>query len=195
MKIVNLITLLFLTAIITNNAYAKDIAKGTIELSGDSSFSISSSESTQQGVSGSEDTDTRTLNLSALYYVAPNVGVGILWFNANEETNDGIDKDEISINSLGPTVGYNMSIDAASSFQFFAGLLLIGDYEAQSNGFTISEGDVSGHVFGATYKKFITESVSFNAGFSMSTIEIEEDGGSDVETDSTDLDFGLSVYF
>ena len=46
--------------IITNNVYAKNLAKGTIEVSGDSSFSISSSESTQQGISGSEDTDSRT---------------------------------------------------------------------------------------------------------------------------------------
>lgn len=195
MNIIRLIPIFLLSIFVVNNAYSKEIPKGTVEVSGDSSFSIGSSEAKQDGVSGSEDTDTLLLSVTATYYVAPNVGVGMFWSKEDEEVDDGINSASSNINIIGPVVGYNVSIDPNSSLAFFAGIVLIGDYEREVNGFTTSEGDISGHVLGADFKHFVADSVSVNVGFAISSLTIEEDGGSDVDIDSTDLSVGLSVYF
>lgn len=194
MRIIRGIVLVFLATAFINVAYSKDIAQGTIEIGGDSSLSISSTDSKYSG-GGSDDIDIRTIDLSALYYVSPNVGVGVLWNNLSAEVNDGFTKDEYSQNVFGPIVGYNMSIDPTTSFQFYAGIILFGSFEDKTNGFTNYEGDTSGHILGLTFKKFLTDSVSFNAGFSMLSLENDYDGGGSSDDDTTNLDAGLSVYF
>ena len=187
--------MLFLSFFIASQVHAKEISKGTVELSGASTFFISSSETTVSGMSGSVDEDTLLLSLSAIYYVAPNVGVGVFWAMQNSEYDDGTNSAAYNNNTIGPIVAYNVSIDPSSGFGFFAGFILIGDYERETNGFTTSEGDLSGHVLGVDFKHFVTESVSVNVGIELYSIEEEEDGGSSVETDSTDIGIGLSVYF
>ena len=195
MKTIRLIATFFVVFAGMNNVYAKDISQGTIEIGGDSTLSISSSKSTVKGFSGSEDSDDVSLSLIALYYVAPNVGVGVFWNNEQSKTDDGFNSFKFNANILGPMAGYNMSIGATSSIRFFAGIILLGDYESKSDGTTLSKGDLSGHVLGAELKNFLTESVSVNVGINIATIEDDEDGGNKTETDSTDLTLGLSVYF
>lgn len=195
MKITNLIPLFFLSIFVVNNAYSKEIAKGTVEVSGDSSFSISSSEAKQSGVSGSDDTDTLSLSATAVYYVAPNVAVGLLWSMEDQDEDSGVNSYSSNINIMGPLVGYNVSIAPESSIALYAGLVLIGDFESKTNGTTTSEGDVSGHIIGASFRQFVAESVSVNVGFAISSITLEEDGGTDLDIDTTDLSVGLSVYF
>jgi len=195
MSIVRGIIVCFFAVASMNTAYSKDISTGTVELSGDSSFSISSSKYTEQGISGSEDTDTVSLSLTALYYVSPNVGVGLFWSKEDQDIDDGFNSETIAINFMGPLAGYNVSVGPASSVMFYGGFVLIGDFESEVNGFTVASGDISGHIIGANFKHFLTDSVSVNVGLSMTHIEVDEDGGNKSESDGRDLSVGLSVYF
>lgn len=188
------LSFLLITVLGITNVSAKEIPQGTVEISGDSSFSLSSTEFKPQGGT-SEDSDSREISLTLLYYMSPNFGVGFFWENQYTETDDGADKFEDGFNILGPTIGYNLPIGPTSSFGLFAALVLVGDFESEFNGVTFSEGDISGFVFGGDFKNFLTDSVSINAGVSISTLEFEEDGGGEADVDSTDLDIGISVYF
>ena len=195
MKIIKLIPLVFLFIFFVQGAHSKEISKGTFEVSGDSSFSFGSSETKQDGFPGSEDTDSLSLSVTGAYYVAPNLGVGLLWTREDQDSNDGVNNFSFNLNILGPLVEYNLSIAPASSLVFLAGIVLIGDYESESNGFTTSKGDISGHILGVSFKQFIVDSVSIDFGIGLTSLTLEEDGGGDVDTDSTDFSIGLSVYF
>lgn len=194
MKISKLMALFVFGALAANSVSAKELAEGTVEVSGDSSLSLSSTKTDYSG-GGSEDTDIRTLSLTALYYVAPNIGVGIMWNNLSAENDDGFNTSKYTQNVLGPIAGYNASIDATSSFQLYAGFVLIGSFEDKTNGFTNYKGDTKGHILGVNYKKFLTDSVSFNAGFNLLSLTNDVDGGGSSDDDTRNLEFGLSVYF
>lgn len=56
---------------------AQNINTGTIEVNGDVSFGFGSQEKEING--NDTDTDVMGLSLNALYYVAPNLGVGLHW--------------------------------------------------------------------------------------------------------------------
>lgn len=174
--------------IFAGNAYAKDLAQGTLEFEGDTSFSSSSG-------SGDIAIDSTIFNITALYYVSPNIGVGLAWLNSDVKTDVGIGTDEVVQNTMAPIAGYNISLDPASSLQLYAGIILVGSFEFKTDGVTDAKGDITGSLFGGRYKRFVTDSVSVNAGITVTKSTFKPDGGGSADSDSTSLDIGFSVYF
>lgn len=182
--------------LISGSALAKNINEGAIEFSGDTSFESASSEFTGK-VSGTTvldvEEESRDITVGMLYYVAPNVGVGLLWNNEYTETDDGVDKDEETFGMMGILGGYNISLDAASSVRLIGALIFSATLESKTNGVTDIDADGDGIMFGVHYKRFFNEYVSLNFGFTSVSAELD-DSPATLEIKSSGFNIGFSVH-
>jgi hypothetical protein len=176
-----------------------DLAPGTFELSGSTNlgFSSGSVKQEQGGLSGTTDTTDYGLSGTGLYYVAPNLGLGLtLQYAYTSEKDEFGVKTSLSTLLIGPAIAYEVPV--APQFAIF-GLGQIG-YASATNTETGFQ-DVSASGFGlgleAGVKYFIVKNLSFNAALDYQYRQVKTDEAVErtITTSDFGLNLGLSVYF
>jgi len=176
-------TLLTLLAvgIIPNTLAAHNINTGTIEVTGGANLSFISGER-------NKDTDVKSTNLSldSLYYVAPNLGVGLHW----EYTSSEIGKKNSSETTIGPAVAFNIPIAPKMSVKPLAYFGLVKGEDDTNDDF-----DGTAWGLGANLNYFIRENISIGAGIVYESKDVDFDSGGDYKYTGFTTAVGLSVYF
>lgn len=172
-------------------AQARDMAQGTIEVGGDFDLSFSS---LSRKSSGSNDTDVDVLDLrfDAVYYVVPNIGLGLLWtYESGTATRAGSSVD-FSENAIGPLLVFNMSLNEQTSARLFANIAKYSG-ETSSTGITYTS-DGTAWTAGGGISYFLNDNVSLNTNLRYLSISIEEEDGTTHDTTGFDVGLGISVY-
>jgi len=177
-----LLTLLTI-GIIPSTLTAHSIQTGTIEVTGGTNLSFSSGEIDRNG--NDTDVDSTELSLSGLYYVAPNLGVGLHWEYESTEVGNS----DSSETTIGPAFAFNIPIAPQMSIKPIGYISLVNGEE----GTTDYDGTEWGLGVDANY--FIRDNISVNAGITYSSQDIDIDGGGDYKATGFQTGVGLSVYF
>jgi long-subunit fatty acid transport protein len=175
--------LLLAIGLIPNTVTAHTIQIGTIEVTGGASLSFSSEEIDQNG--NDTDIDTTKLSLTSLYYVAPNLGVGLHWEYSSTE----IDDNENSETIIGPAFSFNIPIAPQMSIKPLGYIALVNGEEGRVD----YDGTEWG--LGANLSYFIRNNISINIGSTYSSQDLDIDGGGDFKRSGFKSNIGLSVYF
>jgi len=182
--------------------FAKDIEMGTIEVLADSSISSSKDKTTELTIE--ETTKSTDINIGLLYYFQKNVGIGLLLMNGKTDvtsTNSAFGASSKFVDkytAISPAFGYEISLDETSGISLtgVAVGLFKGDGSSQQDSNPAIKHEISGTAFEVAYKKFLTPSVSLNAGVSKLKLKRKyKDFDVTRESDITDFGAGFSVYF
>jgi len=178
-------TLLTLLAvgIIPNTLSAHNINTGTIEVTGGANLTFGSGETKQNG--DSTDAKGTKLSVNSLYYVSPNLGVGLHWEYESAEVGNNDSSETI----IGPAVAFNIPIAPKMSVKPIAYFGLVNG----ESGTTDYDGTEWG--LGANLNYFIKENISIDAGIIYSSQDVDIDGGGDYKASGFITAVGLSVYF
>lgn len=202
-------TFLVVLAMAPFAARALDVSAGTVEVTGGSNLGLSFSSTSFSGASGSTDTTQYGGDVTALYYVVPNFGVGLaVGYDRTENKASGSTFTSWSY-LVGPAVGFvyplqeklslSLQADAGwvrskSTFSISdTGVGLVG-LDSSSSGF--------GFDLGAGVRYFLSRSFSLNAGltytYERTTVDAPTGspfGDTKFTTSGLRLGAGLSVYF
>ncbi len=174
---------------------ARDISTGSIMITGDTNLEIGSSEIKTTG--GKTTTDSTEINLAGVYFVAKNVGVGLMLGNEDTETDDGSSVSKESMTMVGPIVGYNISLNNNVSIMLHASFFSVtGDLDDGAGFKADIDGD--GHMLGGTVNYFLNDNVAVNFGLRMVKADIDFTSGgttTPADMDETATSIGLSTYF
>ena len=180
---------------ISTVSYANNINQGTIEIGGDLDFSVFSGELKPEQGNGKTEIDSTYFSANALYYIQPNLGLGIIWNYESTESTEfylgSIDaNEESSTTEFGPIVSYNMSINEQTSFKLQGGVTIISSerYNLDMSGF--------GWLIGGQLSYFINENISFDTslGYTSGTIENDNSVYADIDISGFGIGVGLSIY-
>lgn len=178
-------TLLALLAmgIIPNTLFAHNIQTGSIEVSGDVDLSFGSGE---QEVNGRDtDIDGMSLSLSTLYYVAPNLGVGIYWGYDSSEVGNS----DSSETTIGPAMAFNIPIAPKLSVKPNGYFALV---DGENNN---ADYDGTEWGLGVDFNYFIRDNIAIVAGVEYGSQDVDYDAGGDYKLTGFNTGVGLSVYF
>jgi opacity protein-like surface antigen len=181
--------IVLLALFVPASLWAMDINQGKFELSGTTAFNFSD---TTTEVSGEPDVDTTTYSfeIDGLYYIANNLGLGlILQYENSEVEQDGFPDTEISSLLIGPQVTYNFPLSEKVSL-FVNGA--VGYAEAEVDD---ADADGWGWQVGAGLKYFLTNSASINGVVSYKALSLEDDSDNDFDVDGVSVGVGFSIYF
>jgi long-subunit fatty acid transport protein len=169
--------------IIPSTLLAHNIQTGTIEVTGDVDLSFFSGE---KEVNGKEtDIDGMSLSLSTLYYVAPNLGVGLSWAYDSSE----VGSSESSETTIGPAMAFNIPIAPKMSVKP-NGYFALVDGEKNNNDYDGTEWGL-----GVDFNYFIRDNLAIVAGVAYSSQDIDYDAGGDYKLSGFNTSVGLSVYY
>lgn len=168
--------------------WAMDINQGKFELSGTTAFRFSD---TTSEVSGQPDIDTTTYSfeIDGLYYIANNLGLGLILQYENSEIEQGVSETDISSLLIGPQVTFNIPLNEKVSL-FVNGAVGYAKAEVDDE-----DADGWGWQVGGGLKYFLTNSASINAAVTYQSLSMEADAGGDFDTDGFNVGVGLSIYF
>ncbi len=192
----------FVLAMVPMMARGLDLAPGTLEVTGSSNLGFGSSSTELSNVSGSTDTTTFNLNTTGLYYVIPNLGVGLnLAWNSteNKDSNTG-DKTGLSTVLLGPAIGYAIPVAEKMAIGL-QGMIGYASSTYMQTGFPDVKFAGWGLGLGAGIKYFVVPAFSIDAGvgylYTKLTSDTTDAFGTkpDLKTSSFNVNAGLSVYF
>jgi hypothetical protein len=191
--------ILVVLAMLPTFAMAADLTPGVIEVTGSSNLGFDSSSSKFEGAANSTDTTRYGLDLTGIYYLTPNVGVGLRLGYTNEETKFAGAKSGVSTLLLGPAVGFEVPIQDKLAFA------AQGDIGYASATFTESgQPDTNasgwGLGLGAGVKYYVVPAFSMNAGlvYNYTKLTYDATAGSpkqDLTSSGFGLNVGFSVYF
>jgi hypothetical protein len=177
-----LLTLLAI-GIIPTMIFSKNIAQGKIEVKGDVNLNFSSAKYDSNGKD--IDVDNTELSFVGLYYIIPNLGLGLNWNYETSEVNN-VDSSE---STIGPMVAYNISLGNKLSVKLFGG---IGFISGEENNV---DHDGSSWQMGTSLNYFIRDNISLNSSLLYGSRDIDVDNGIDYEITGFNTAVGLSVYF
>lgn len=179
-----------------------ELGAGTFELAGGSNLGFRSGSVKDEnfGAAGSETTDTTRYGLAVagLYYVIPNLGVGLrLGYSNLSEKLAGVTT-TTSAFAVGPEVAYELPVAPevavfASGFLGYAsgGLSVSGQPSHDGSGYALE--------VAAGAKYFLAKNFSFNAALAYDVSSLSFDTVNGLTPKTTDSGFGLnvgvSVYF
>lgn len=175
--------------------HANELSVGTFELSGDTAlgFDTGKREVTSGTLSSTTDTTDYGLSAAGLYYVTPNVGIGLVLDYRNSKEKDAGFETGISTLMIGPALGLDFSV--APQVSVFAR----GMFGYASS--TISETgspDITPTGYGlgiqGGIKFFPAKNFSLDAGLGYNWLRLKE-SPVEVTTSGVAFDVGLSVYF
>lgn len=171
-------------------ASARDLKQGTFQLSGQSSALF---ENSTVDVDGDEvsDTDTFNVEMTGVYHVIDNLGLGL--FGSYENTD--YDPGEITSFAIGPVVQYSIPMTQMANLRF----AVTGGYAAEEiEDETGEDFDADGFFWGGSVAVALFPVDYFSVDLGVSYLK------SDGETDDSDVDLeseniagviGISVYF
>lgn len=192
MKIVILATAML--GVLSLSAEARDVQQGTLMVTGDTNLDIGSSKAGFAG--GSIETDSTTINLAGAYFVARNVGVGVMLNSEHNETDDGSTVSKETLSMLGPIVGYNLSLTRASSLLFQGALFLVnGDLDDGAG--TKADLDGDGYMVGGSYNYFFNDHVALSVALRYVKADIDMSNGvtGAAGLRETAMSMGFSTFF
>lgn len=176
------------------SAEARDIQQGTFMATGDTNLEIGSSKSSYSG--GSVKTDKTTLNLAGAYFVANNIGVGVMLNTDQSKVDDGSTVVKTTMSMLGPIAGYNISLTETSSLMLLGSLFLVnGDMDNGAG--TKVDIDGNGYMIGGSYNYFFNDHVALSVTLRHVDANIDMSNGSTVSADLTEnaMNIGFSTFF
>ena len=167
---------------LSSTAYAKDMAPGTISLSGGATLGFTAEDWELDGVT--TDRDSWGLLLNGEYYGVPNVGLGlILEYDKSE-----MGGQDFSSLTVGPTLSYNHSVNETVSLPIFGGLVYASADETGMDDYT-----GWGWLVGTGVKYFLNDNVSLNGIIDYKQTYLEDEAELDIK--GFDAYAGISVYF
>jgi outer membrane protein len=182
---------------------AKDIVKGTVELSGKADLSFDGLK-TKYKPSGNEYTSTTYgLSVNPQYYVINNlaIGLGIGYTYRNSEMKiAGYNGSKTTTTEnyalVGPIVGYNISLGEKFSIKPWVGFYFAKDKVTTEVNHVSDTTDYSGYLWDAAIegKYFIADPVSLNLGLGYGAGLLKDDNY-EIEPSEISVDLGISVYF
>ena len=188
---------------VTTEVMAKEIPIGAIEVGGGTSLSLGSRTITYSTTGAPNfDTDEKatTLNARALYYIAPNIGVGMLWDYDKQKfssKSEGLSETKTS-NLWGLAAAYNVSVSEQLSVRprlFFGNISQKNvRYEDGVGSFGSYSVNYSGTSWGLgmDLSYFTSDNVSFDAGVVYKSASLRA-SSIDTNADFTSLIYGVGV--
>lgn len=170
-------------------AEARELQRGTLEVSGSTSADFSKQTIEIEGVSGDIDVTSRQLELGGLYYLGPNLGLGAFVSHEFTETEFGTSKSTDSTTVLGPALGVKVSTSERLS--------LFGTFGVGIARGEIDDVDLEGYGLqvGGGLSIFLIDQASFDVGLVYAFLSLEDDFGTSLDTQGFGLTLGLSLYF
>lgn len=175
-------------------AGARDLGAGTFELSGGTNLNFGSRtyELTNPAFTGKYEVDESTvaLNTDALFYVVPNLGLGLGLQYQKTEWEDDFDKWESSFSFIGPEVKYNIPVAPSVSILVGGGLgrLAMTDLDGEdADGWALT--------LGAGARFFVVDAVAFDATLSYLKGSVEDDFNTETDLSGWNIGLALSVFF
>lgn len=166
---------------------AKDLAAGTMELSGWTALGYNSQTVDFGG--GEQDYSSFSIDIGGSYYVVKNLAVGA-FVNYLDESNSGdLGDSDSSTFVVGPQLTYNLGVAPQASVFFTGGL---GYATNDEDGFAT---DGWAFTLGGGLRYFPVDRVSFDALLSYISASLEDDLGDTVDTSGFGIGVGLTVYF
>jgi opacity protein-like surface antigen len=180
-------------------AQAHDISVGTIGLSGSSNLGFTSTSTKINDVDAG-DTTTFNLSTTGVYYVIPNLGVGLqLAYNSNENKDPNGTKFGVSTLLIGPSVAYDFPVAEKLSIGL-QGTIGYASATATATGQADNKATGYGLALGAGVKYFFVKSFSVDAGVGYTYAKLTGDAvagapAPEAKTSGLGVNVGLSVYF
>lgn len=196
MKKINLTIAAAFITLASGSGQAHDIEQSTIMISGDTSFDNSSADIKLNGIT--ETSDTTTLSLAGAYFIAKNIGVGLMINNEDTDIDDGTTQSNSAMNMIGPIISYNISLDTDFSVMLTAGYFnLSGDYDdGAGNGASI---DGDGVLLMATVAYFIADNFAVNLSMRKTDANVDvtlfNSNSTSGDMEETTMTIGLSAFF
>lgn len=190
-------SVLVVLAMIPMATRAADLSVGTFEVSGGSNFVFeSSSNDFTDSLGQTTTTDTRTfgLDVTGLYYVIPNFGVGLgLAYQNSEDESGGVTFGSSTL-LIGPAAGFafpiqdNLSLAVQGQLGYVTATFTeTGSPDQDASGF--------GFGLGAGLKFFLAKSFSLDAGLGYNYTKVTYDTPFGSKPENTNSGFGLNVGF
>lgn len=169
--------------------YTRDLNKGTIEIGGGLNLSMISEEYKAQDAEDTMEIDSRNFAADVLYYIAPNIGLGINWNYVSAEAKAGDSEWETTTSMIGPAAAYNISLSGNTSLKL-GGSLVMASRETEESSI-----DGFGWTLGGQYTYFLNDFVSLNGSLEYVSLSLEDDDSNN-EFDNTSFraGVGLSIY-
>jgi predicted porin len=180
-----------------------DLATGTFELSGNTNLGFTSGSQKDKTDAGSTTTDSTAYGLSTagLYYVIPNLGVGLrLAFGSSTTKSNGVKTEGTSF-LVGPAISYEVPVAPQLAVFGLGAFGYVSDETKISGSGTSLDGSVTSTGYGANVdvgvKYFLVKNFSFNAAIGYEYFSVEDNRTPKGTTTRSDfgLNLGLSVYF
>lgn len=172
---------------------AHEIPKYAVELSGDVDISASRSATTASGESDVV-AQSRTFDLTALYYIWSNVGVGMSAVVDRNETSAASGSAGTYIAIAGPALQWAVSAGDKTTMKLF-GAIAAGSGESWAPGVATLEYDVRAAVIGAGLAYWVTDSASVDVGVSRYNYSYSRNQVPHDKNKSSDaVSLGVSIY-
>lgn len=140
---------------------ARDIAKGSIMITGESMFDDNSVKMDTDFTT--IKTNTTSFDVTASYFVTQNIGIGLMIGNEDSDTHYDSNTENSSIDMIGPMVTYSISLNPNFNLILNAGLLDISGDMDDSAGNSISF-DGNGTFLLVSIAYFLNDSVAIHFG-------------------------------
>lgn len=186
-------------------AGAADLAPGTLEVAGTTALGFSSVSSDSERNGSTDTVDATALGgiTSVLYYLAPNIGVGLSGGYGYTKAESATMTSKTSSLSFGPAVSFQVPVAPQLALFGRGHLDLIrGSSTVTRSGVPSSstvKATFDGHQLGlqAGLKYFPIPAVSFDAGLAWTRHRLEDDSSPSATETTTNLgvNVGVSVYF
>ena len=153
-----------------NSADARDISPETIMISGDTSFDDNSIKMDMNN--STIRTDSTTLDLTGAYFIASNIGIGLIIGNADTSTHYDSSTTSSSTTMIGPMAIYSISLNPDFNIILSAGLYKIsGDIdEGGGNSFDF---DGDGVLIFGSISYFLNDNAAIYFGIRRTDADID----------------------
>lgn len=187
MKILKLFSPFILVFAVTQTGYAKDFNSGSLEFTGESSFSHTKYSYDQS------DTKRTILNGTALYYAIKNLAVGVNFTQGKLEISGPGGSSSSKISAWSPVIAYNISVNQNSAVLFGATKigLIRGESTSESTGGFTTTDKYEGHNLFIMFRHYINDYAGFSAGISSTKVTTTPDFGSSSDETDNVLSFGI----
>jgi len=195
MRIISKLGFTILLFATVSTVQARNFSAGSVELFGTSAAVIGTSKNKDPG-SDSKQSYTG-VQLLALYYIAPNFGLGIDYYHTVSKYSSGGFTDTYTNDIWSPTIAFNLSMSESSGLIFGATKtgLLKGESKSTFSDGTTFKSKYSGRLLFAHFRHYMNPNAAFTAGLEVDNAVFESDSGSRSEHESTNFVFGFVLGF
>lgn len=175
------------------SATGYEIQSGTVEISGDSSVSADRTVTTAEG-SSDATSQSQDFDLSALYYLKKNIGIGLVGNLSRDETTATAGTTGSYISFAGPVAQLAVPLGESTALKLNVAIAA-GAGESWAPGRANISYDVRAAVVGVALSYWVTDGASVDVGFSRGNLSLTSDRPlSDNHTSIDWFGVGASIY-